>query len=306
MTSKRKIAKYIEYIFIRILLGILGMIPFHIRSIILENFMLFVSKLLKKNALIIQNNIRCAFPEKNEEWVNSIYLKNLKGLGKFAAEFLEIPKMKKQKYKNKIVCSPSRNKIIEYLSDGGLVVLGHMGNWEMHGSLFSQWLPPEKLYAITSRQSNPWVDKYIEKVRNAGGARSVFTDGSSIRYLKLLKGKKVLCFLADQNAGKNGKFFQFLNRPASTHLGPAVFARVSGVKTFFAYSTREKGKIHAYFEVMEKPSINPEKYPEKWDIEFTKIWLRKLEEAIKEHPEEYFWAHNRWKAIPLATDKIFI
>jgi len=305
MPLKRKIAKFIEYVFVRFFIGLLGLIPFNARRILAEKFILLISRVLKKNTQIIQNNIRLAFPDKDDAWVENIFRKNLERLGKFVAEFMEIKKMRNPKIRDRIVFSPSKEDTVEHFKDGALMILGHMGNWEMQGALYAQWLPEDKLYVIASRQTNPWSNAYINGIRNGIGIKIVFNDGNAMRYLKLLREKKVLCFLADQNAGRNGNFFQFLNRPASTHMGPAIFARVSGAKVFFAYSTHEGGRIHTYIEPLALPKIDPKKHPDEWEIELTKSWVARLEEIVKKHPEDYFWAHNRWKTRPQPNDKIY-
>jgi len=304
MPLKTKIIKFMEYLVVRLFIGFFKLIPFQLRNTLSEKFLILMSLLLKKNAGIIKNNIRQAFPQEDEQWVNDIFRKNLKRMGKFFAEFLEVDKMRNPKIQGRITPSPSREDTIDLFSDGAILILGHMGNWEMQGALYAQWLPEDTLYVIASRQTNPWSNAYINGIRNGIGIKIVFNDGNAMRYLKILRQKKVLCFLADQNAGKSGTFFRFLNRPASTHIGPAVFARVSGVKVFFAYSTHENERIHTYFEKLPLPSIDPKINPNEWEIEFTKTWVNRLEEIVRKFPQDYFWAHNRWKTQPSPDDNV--
>lgn len=306
MSMKNKISKYIQFIVFRFIILLLQLMPLWFRIKVSENILVLVAAMIKKRKKLIKSNIQFAFPDKSEEWVNDIADKNIKNMGRFVAEYIDLPKLIHQNLNLKISFFPSKEKTIEDSQNGCIAILGHMGNWEWHGALFSSWMPG-RIYALAKRQSNPWSNVFFEKLRRAGGVLSVFTDKGFFQYIRLIKNKNVLCFLADQDAGGNGRFINFLNRPASTFQGPAVIARMTGCDAFFAYSYHEKEKLNTRFEKLQKPLADPVKDPDEWDRQFTQSWVSMLEKAIIEHPSDYFWAHNRWKTQPSkSTDKISI
>jgi KDO2-lipid IV(A) lauroyltransferase len=52
-----------------------------------------------------------------------------------------------------------------------------------------------------------------------------------------------------------------------------------------------RGKYLSTFELLcENPA-------EKSEQEIIKMYIRKMEEIIKEKPEYFLWSHNRWKRI---------
>lgn len=297
MPFKTKVTKFIEYFIFRSVVALLQIIPLRIRIFIGERFMLLFSLLLKKNRELIQENIRFAFPQKDEQWVLDVAKKNIKNMGRIAAEFLELLRFSEEDYNKRIVHTPSKEETIEWFKNGGIIILGHTGNWEWQGAMIAHWLP-NHVYALAQRQSNPWSNRFFQKVRTKGGLHSIFTDVGILQAFKILKKNKILCFLADQDARGNGIFVDFLNRPASTFIGPAVMARNTNAPLFFAFSYFENNKLHTLFEKLPKPSFDPEQDPEKWERTLTETWVKRLEELVKQHPVDYFWAHNRWKTKP--------
>lgn len=297
MTVKERILKFLEYVLFRLIVGFLQVIPLNIRIRLSEKLVLSAAHLLKKNVNIIKSNIQKAFPDKSAEWVNEIAQKNIKNMGKFVAEFLEVPYLHTGKSKAQIIHQPSKEKTTDWFKNGGILILGHIGNWEWHGSLVSNWMPG-RIYAMAKRQSNPWSNKYFEKIRSSGGAKSIFTDGSIFEPIRIIKNKNMVGFLADQDAGKNGEFHIFLNQQASTFTGPAVLSRVTHSRVFFAYSYRNENKLYSFIEEIQTPSVDPKKNPDEWDRQFTQTWVSRLEEVVKKYPQDYFWAHNRWKTRP--------
>ena len=221
-------------------------------------------------------------------------------LGYLGAEIVSTPLLSKERFLRKWVLIPEEEKLRQYFQKGGVFITGHIGNWEWFGKIAS-YLRGEKIYAFAKRQANYWSNRYIEKTRNQAGIILIYTDESPKRVLRLLKNGEVIGFIADQDAGRSGEFFWFLNRYASTFMGPAYFARVSKAPVYFMWSYRNsEGKLVFHGEELEVPSYDLP--PREWEKELTRRWVRRLEEVVKEHPEDYFWLHNRWRTQPSKKD----
>ena len=82
----------------------------------------------------------------------------------------------------------------------------------------------------------------------------------------------------------------FLGRPAATALGPARLALACEVPHYFATTVREGDHYRLEFEVFETPRRGPRAAEE-----LTRMWLGSLERRVREHPEQYYWFHRRWK-----------
>jgi KDO2-lipid IV(A) lauroyltransferase len=86
----------------------------------------------------------------------------------------------------------------------------------------------------------------------------------------------------------------FFGKEASTHRGPAIFHLKTGAPLIMSSCIRIKGPYYRIrFEKIElsPPEASLEDKTIYIMAELTKI----LEAKIKEHPEQYFWMHKRWK-----------
>ena len=115
--------------------------------------------------------------------------------------------------------------------------------------------------------------------------------------LRALKNNEAVGFFADQNAGPEGVFVEFLGKTASAARGPAVLALKTGAPLLFSLDIRHpNGQHHVYISspIYTEPSDNFEQ-----DVElYTTQMLEQLETYIHKYPEQWLWLHNRWKTQP--------
>ena len=184
--------------------------------------------------------------------------------------------------------------------------MGHIGSWEWHGCTTSI-LIKEDVYTFAKRQSNPWLNQFIEKRRNSAGIQLIYTDMPVLKAFVLLRKNKVMTFISDQYAAGAGILIPFMNRLASTHSGPAIFARSTTSPVHFTSSYRnEKGQLVIEVETIDRPSEKEVKKSRlSWEEFFTRKWMAVLERKIREHPADYFWLHNRWKNPPKNSEEIW-
>ncbi len=242
-------------------------------------------------------NLRAAFPEKEPSWHHDIAIQNFKNLGRLAAEFLHDPYVDDKFHDRWFVLKPNAETHRRAWEGGGILVLGHLGNWEWKGVSITR-NGPNPLYVLAKRQSNPWSNELIARTRGSQNIKLIYTDDSPRVIFKLLKEKALIGFISDQDAGTNGEFFPFFNRFASTFQGPALFARKTGVPIYFLWSYHDSHR-RLVFEIqeLERPDCDPAD-AEKWQREFTWRWVSLLEEKARQHPADYFWIHRRWRTQP--------
>ena len=134
----------------------------------------------------------------------------------------------------------------------------------------------------------------------------IFARGTTelIGAAKALKQGKVLGFLADQDAGPNGIFVDFLGRMASTPQGPAVFARKFKCPIIPTFIVRRPEGGHRV--IVHPPVTVPEMATEAETIsELTKAMASITEGFIKQYPDEWIWFQKRWNTRyePLAVEQ---
>jgi len=296
--EKRTVGKFLEYLLVRVILLPVLLIPFRLRGRLLERLNLALGRASRSARDRIYNNIRHAFPEMDGPRVRKIAWRHLRNLGRMLNEFYQEPRMDSADIERWIIREPDAATHERMLASGGILVLGHLGSWEWKGVSITNTVEND-LYVFAKRQSNPWMNALIERIRRSQRIKLIYTDESPRLTLSLLKQKALVAFIADQDAGKQGEFFPFFGRLASTFQGPAVFARMTDVPVYYAYSWHdEAARLHFHLEPFERPAWNAKDDPRDWEREFTYRWVKRLEETVEQYPGDYYWIHRRWHTRP--------
>ena len=253
---------------------------------------------------LVLTHLKQAFPEKSQEWRIDICKKNFRHMGRLMAEIMQTSHINDKFFKKWFVIKPDNEAHKNVFRNGGIGVLGHLGNWEWHGVLGSR-LAEKEVYTLVKRHTNFWSNQHLEKSRNRAGMELIYVDQNPIIAVKKLRKGYFVAFTSDQDARNNGEFFPYLGKLASTFLGPATVARNSNAPLYFIWNYRDEQKRLVFeYEEIERPDKVDPKHIEEWEREFTYNWTRKLERVIREHPENYLWAHNRWKTQPKNLEEL--
>jgi KDO2-lipid IV(A) lauroyltransferase len=134
--------------------------------------------------------------------------------------------------------------------------------------------------------------------RAAAGIKHIpRTKRGQMEIVRALKTKgTILGLICDQNGGKDGVFVDFFGLPASSVKGPAALALRYGVPVVPMFTLWD-GDLY-------KVEIQPElelirSGDEEADIlENTGRFQKVIEEMVRRYPEQWLWAHRRWKTRP--------
>ncbi|HWR44320.1 lysophospholipid acyltransferase family protein [Sporomusa sp.] len=224
-----------------------------------------------------------------ESIIKSSFLK----LGQTFLEVLQMPALTKEKVKHYVTFE---NK--HYLTDtlaqqkGVVFLTGHLGNWEWFGAALA--LEGFPVADIVKRQPNDQHTRILNEHRQMFGIE-IFASGTSeiLGAAKALKKGKLLAFFADQDAGNEGVFIDFLGKPAATHLGPAVFARKFKAPVVPGFIVRNPDGTH---RILLQPPIYYEDTgnPDADLYNLTERMTKIIELAVKTYPDEWLWFKKRW------------
>lgn len=293
----RSPGKFFVFCVEMLLLGLLGLIPFSLRARICEAIGGLLFHLAGRYRRLVLTNLAYAFPDASKDWLLATTRRNFRLLGRSVAEFVQTPRISDAFYDRWFVCEPAEEEHRRAYAGGGIVILGHFGNWEWHGYLAGR-LAGRDIYTLVKRHTNYWMNAWVERSRHRAHMQLIYIDQNAFITINRLRHGDVVAFTSDQNAGGAGWFFPFFGRLASTYLGPAAVARNTKVPVYFVWSYHDgEGRLHFGQEPLSRPDgIDPKADPEAWERAFTYSWIKKLEEKVRLHPADYLWSHNRWKA----------
>lgn len=213
-----------------------------------------------------------------------------------ATNMLEIMYMPNLNSKNidEYVQFDHKERIESAIAEGnGVVVLtGHVGTWEWLSAATA--LNGFPVTAIAKRQPNAQYSQALDDLRATVNVE-IFTRGTSelLSAGRALKKGKILGFLADQDGGPKGAFIEFLNKPASTPMGAAVFAKKFNSPVLPMFIIRQPNGRHKVlvFEAMKFVDTGD---TDKDLFDFTVKMTKIIESIVKEYPTQWLWFQKRW------------
>lgn len=181
----------------------------------------------------------------------------------------------------------SRNK-------GTLIVLGHLGNWEVLAALFGKRI--DGLHAVTQTMHNPLVGRWLEKRRAAAGIIEINRRNALRPILSALKRCQHVAILIDQYPGKHGSPAPFLGKSVTTVRTVAGLKRRTGAPVLLACALlRPNGSYHVQIvegRELDVPAANEAAYISTYQKEHNDV----LSDWVREFPDHYLgWFHKRFK-----------
>jgi Kdo2-lipid IVA lauroyltransferase/acyltransferase len=254
---------------------------------------------VKVRRKVIDDNLFHAFPEKSQAERQRIARATYAHLVLMVCEIAQAPrKIHETNWRDHVYIHQKR-KFVEFLLDRRPVVIvsAHYGNFEIAGFMLGLLGVPT--FTVARTLDNPFVDKYLNRFREAKGQFIVEKQGSARQIDDVLAQGGKLVLLGDQHAGPKGCWVEFFGRPASCHKAIAVFPLTAGAPLAVGYG-RRVGDRPLQFELGMAGYLDPaEEGTELGGVKPVTQWYnRRLEELIRDAPEQYWWVHRRWRDAP--------
>ncbi len=165
----------------------------------------------------------------------------------------------------------------------------HLGNWEIVPIVLA--LQSKPLVIVYRAANNPLTDSIIKDIRRSYTAGMAPKGSSGARQvMKALKAGEHVIMLVDQKSN-TGMEIPFFGKGAYTATAVVRMAARFGCPVFPIRTERIEG---LKFKVtVEEPFMFSDESDDGVRIGLTKI-NRRLEDWIKERPDQWLWMHKRW------------
>lgn len=258
---------------------------------IIGNFFRYLSP---KRKNITLENIKRAFPDKQESWHREIMIGSYHNLGITMVELLAL-KSFDEKYIHRYIKYSNIELIEKAYSEGNGVILlsGHFGNWELlaySAGIFTK-IP---ITIIVKPQKNKVADEILNKYRTQGGNKVISMYHAALSIIKSLKKGGVVALLADQSATKDRDVFvDFFGIPAATYESPAEMALKMNSAIIMGFAVRQSdGTYRVDLQEVKHDDLKDDK---EGVLELTRRHVKILEDAIRKNPDHWAWQHRKWK-----------
>ena len=274
----------ITYLALRFLSRILKMFSNKKLHVVSQNLASIFFNYIPKRKKTALKNLKIAFPNKSDEWINTTLKKCYNFFIFNFLQFLAFP-FNPNSIEIEVVGEEHLKNAVNQ-KKGTILVSAHFGSWEILGHWFGKNSYP--LVGIAQRQKNKGANLFFEEKRQLSGIKQVYRKSSMDSLYDVLNANEILGLVSDQDAKRKGVFVDFFDKPASTHKGAALFHLNTNASLIFGICVQKNlGQYRVEFI-----PINPDK---KSVEHITQLYTSVIEQSIKKYPEQYFWFHNRWK-----------
>jgi KDO2-lipid IV(A) lauroyltransferase len=281
----KKIKQAFEFLIFISLLKIVSVFTFNHTSKI-GSFLVGFFGRYSRYKRIISNNLKVLnFDQKLKD---QLIIDNLQQMGRVFFEFLNLDKFN---WKNLEVKNNFNFERIMNYEGPRIFISAHIGNWEItRNYLINQGFT---LHSVYRQANNSKIDKFIQIKRYKKNAFFYKKGSESAKnMIKALKNKEDLALLVDQR-DSSGPLINFFGSKAYTTDGFANLALKYKTMICPVYTIRNVDNSFQF--IYDKPIPYEEFKGYSPQTLTQKIYSEYYERWISNNPEQWLWAHERWR-----------
>ncbi len=281
------------------LLRLTSLLPYRALNKIGEVLGSLLYRLPSSRRHIVDTNLRLSFPELNQTQRDQLSKENFQHT---TLALLETPYSwwREPEELEKLVVIDGMEHMQQALAGGhGAIMMGaHFTSMLMCGRLLAMHLP---FHILVKPASNPLYETLMRSYRERDYAGIINADDLR-SMVRALKRGEIVWYSPDQDLGRNRSVFApFMGVPTATITATARLAKMSGapvVPINFERLPDCRGYRMRLLQAMEG-------FPSGDDVADATRINRFIEEHVREVPEQYLWAHRRFKTRPLGEPGVY-
>ena len=243
---------------------------------------------IKKRRETALMNLKLAFPNKSDKEREKIALESYKIMLKAFLCSLWF----KEYFKNKDNIKTVNREAFEkaYAKGKGVIVaLMHMGNMEASVKAVDGY----SLVTVAKKQRNPYIDDFITESRERDLNLTLLkkSKGTSKELIKRLNNQNIIALFSDHR--DKGAIVDFFGESAKAPTGAVSLALKFDIPLLLVYNTFNEDNSCTVHVLDEIELVKTDSFKDDV-INNTQNLIHKMEDVIREYPEQWMWFHDRW------------
>ena len=260
------------------------------------DFIYFTWKRHSANA--VSNMRRVLGPDASWQTVKRAARQSFRNYALTIVDFLRYPYLDKLDVEKAVPIREGIYRLFEARERGKgvLMITGHIGNWDMAGSVFLSYDLP--LNAVSETHEPPKMDALVNGTREKAGIKIIRLETSSLRQIfTALKHNEGVTILFDKPEDPSqGIPVQFFGETAYVPAGPAAIALKTRATVLVGYCVRRPGR--RTFAGIVEPPIEYEHLltgDKDRDIQaITQAIVSNMEDVIRRYPDQWYMFREMW------------
>src|SRR5512138_2236273 len=296
----KRIKRAIRSALIRAVIRLLGLLPLGPALALGGAAGALAHRLARKTRALALLHLELAFPEKTSEERERIVREMFVHLGRSTLELASIRWYDRRLDSYVELAPPDLLREVMARGRGMVFVTGHIGSWELLARRIARAGVPNAVVAKASWDRK--IDELAERFRAEGGVTTLWRESPDTgrAIIRTFRAGKALGLLIDQDTSVQGVFVPFFGRLAFTPRAAADFAVRFGAPVVVGTVHRvgPRAADGHVLEVREIPFSSDPPDREAEVVRLTAACTAALEDAIRRHPAEWVWMHERWRTRP--------
>ncbi|MFR4650868.1 MAG: lysophospholipid acyltransferase family protein [Phascolarctobacterium sp.] len=231
----------------------------------------------------------------SDERAKQIAADSLHRFGRMVIEVMRFPLLNEKTIHEQVQVEGLEYLETAYAEGKGVIMAtGHYGNWELLGATVA--LHGYPMLSITRKQNNSHMDKTINEFREMVGQQVTYNRGKHglLAISRMLKEKNLLGVLFDQDTNDDGVELDLFGKRSVIPMGAAALSRIYGspILPIFMHNNDDGTCCAKIYPPLYTPKTG-DKQRDFYQV--TRKLVDILEMEIINHPEMWFWVHDRWK-----------
>lgn len=276
-----------------VLLRLLSYLPFPALYFLSDIFFFLTYYIVRYRRPLVYRNLKNAFPEATDEFVESTSKKFYRNLCDYGIETLKLLTISEEEIKKRMVFK-NTELIDQFVKENQsiLFLTSHQFNWEwsLASGCLSLPLPVDFVY---QQQSSKFFNNFSLAIRTRFGGYPILRSEVARESIKRREVLRAIAIMADQFPGHSHdkKYWtQFMNQRTAFYQGLGQLGYLTQYPTlFFALRKIKRGYYEAEAFLVAQPPY------QKDSAAIVEGYIKGVERIIKEQPEGWLWSHNRWK-----------
>ena len=282
------------YAFFRVCSFFVSRLPFPVIYFFSDILKFLLQYVIRYRRDVTRRNLTHSFPEKSAQEIKKIEDRYYRNLADVILEVIKLEAVSKNSLMKRF--SFEGLEIMQDAFNHGrsvLVATGHLGNWEWMGTVLGMSLK-EKGFAIIKPLAEKHFHDYLISLRHRFNQDSTIDFQHTLR--RLVRNKKEMLtfnvFASDQTPTKAdiNHWKTFLNKETPFYTGIEKLAKSLDFSVVFMNISRtSRGRYKGEIRLITDNPVSMK------ELEITDIYIKMLEEAIINQPDNWLWSHRRWK-----------
>lgn len=278
------------YLLLPLIYGV-ALLPFPLLYLLSDVLQLLLFGVFGYRLKVVRQNLRNSFPEQSEAELKQVEHAFRRWFCDLMLETIKTLTITPKQVTGRITVEGT--EVLQRYYDQGtsvMLVMGHLGNWELGGARFSQ-LPLHHLNVIYHPLENRHFDRLFIRMRTRLG-NGLYPMKDTMRCMLRDRGEvTATAFIADQTPSPDRAYWTtFLNQDTPVFRGTESIARkLDRPVIYLGIDQPRRGHYAMRFELLEADPASTA------EGSITERHTRRLEADIRRHPAIWLWTHRRWK-----------